>query len=795
MEQEEKTTKIFTPHAGFQENFVRSNVDVVVGGGAMGCGKQCPNYQEILTPNGWVKHGEIKIGDEVCLPNGGTATVDGVFPQGSKDVYEFTFSDGRKCEAGLEHLWKIRTSEQLDEYMDSGIDENFFVWETWQIIEAMQDGKEIYVPIPKAQEFNEKEYKTSPYVFGRNIKDSIPTEYLWGSIRQRKLLLIGMFRAKANRYHKNTYIYYTSNNRLANDIVYLCRSLGYVATLEYGSPVLKNDCKITVNTNDGIFGEPTTMEYDHIKIISIVKTKKTPCTCISVADKEHLYITKDFVTTHNSFAALLMAAEPSLDPNFRMVCLRRTLAETKVGGGMVDDAMMIYKDVASMKLSDNPRLTFNTGAIIDFTHVSDQSPEKLLERVKGWQYDCVYFDEGTGYEWTTFKIIFSRNRGKAKWTGKIRITTNPKKTHWLRTFVDWWIGVDGYPIPERDGVVRYFFLKGKTVKDIEWGDTKEEVYRKCQREIDEILKKQNKNGSTFTYKDLIKSATYYGGVLSENKELLENNPSYIGSIAAMGAKERLANMQGNWNVDPEEEENIPIPYGVASKVFEIDPQTNGDLWITADLADYGKDNFIALAWNGFHITDALILTDTTPRINAERLSIFAKDNGVGESHIIYDATSGRYMSDYLPDAKPFLSASRALGVDAYNCAYLKDVCYYRLVSMLRNEQISISPTLGQRIYPHKKNSLKINIETEFKDECNVVRFKTLPNGKKKLYDKKLMNAMLGNNRSMDFLDPIAMRMMVVLDRVHGEEGFLEEQTEEYKDDEYVESIYDESTWY
>lgn len=889
MEQEEKTTKIFTPHKGFQESFVRSNVDVVIGGGSMGCGKQCPNYQEILTPNGWVKHGDIKVGDLVCLPKGGVAEVDGVFPQGDKDVYEFTFSDGRKCEAGLEHLWKIRTKKQINKYRNKGIDENFFVWETWQIIEAMQNGKEIYIPTPKAQEFSEKEYVIHPYVLGALIGDGalteasitksdvllisntekdvyekvaklvsadririskgshhkvlytdkrheiiaylrkvglntysynrfIPNEYLWGSIEQRKQLLFGLMDTDGTVGAKNRYSYCTTSERLAKDIVYLCRSLGYIATINIDDRLEKYTSKkayrICIQTDDIIFSsekhinrynknlELSNRKYartnDHIKIVSIVKTKNTPCTCISVADKDHLYITKDFVTTHNSFAALLMAAEPSLDPNFRMVCLRKTLAETKVGGGMVDDAMMIYKDVANMKISDNPRLTFNTGAIIDFTHVSDQSPEKLLERVKGWQYDCVYFDEGTGYEWSTFKIIFSRNRGKAKWTGKIRITTNPKKTHWLREFVDWWIGLDGYPIPSRDGVVRYFFLKGKTVKDIVWGSTKEEVYKKCQGTIDAILRKQNKYEEVFTYKDLIKSATYYGGTLSENSDLLKNNPSYIGSIAAMGEKERLANMQGNWNVDPEEEEDIPIPYKVAAKVFEVDPQRNGDKWVTADLADYGKDNFIALLWNGFHIEDALILSDTRPQQNAERLSLFAKENDVGESHIIFDATSGRYMCDYLPEAIPYMSGGKAIGIDAYRCAYLKDTCYYRLMKMLENEQISFSTALAQRVYPHKKNTLNITIETEFKEECEVVRFKILPNGKKKLFDKKLMNSMLGKGRSMDLLDPIAMRMLPVLDKVYGEEGYvnIEEHNEEndWNGRCRLGSIYDETTW-
>ena len=55
-----------------------------------------------------------------------------------------------------------------------------------------------------------------------------------------------------------------------------------------------------------------------------------------------------------TFGALLMAAQPSLDPNFKMVCLRKNLNDTKVGGGMTDDARYIYADAgATLKLSEN----------------------------------------------------------------------------------------------------------------------------------------------------------------------------------------------------------------------------------------------------------------------------------------------------------------------------------------------------------------------------------------------------------------------------------------------------------
>jgi len=74
-----------------------------------GTGKEQPLTSKILTPSGWTTMGEIRAGDKVCTPNKGINTVIAIHPQGIKDVYRVTFSDGTDTECGLNHLWKIGT--------------------------------------------------------------------------------------------------------------------------------------------------------------------------------------------------------------------------------------------------------------------------------------------------------------------------------------------------------------------------------------------------------------------------------------------------------------------------------------------------------------------------------------------------------------------------------------------------------------------------------------------------------------------------------------------------------------
>jgi ATP-dependent Clp protease ATP-binding subunit ClpB len=51
--------------------------------------------------------GTIKVGDVVTTPDGGTARVLGVFPQGKKQIYRVHFRDGKWADACGEHLWKV----------------------------------------------------------------------------------------------------------------------------------------------------------------------------------------------------------------------------------------------------------------------------------------------------------------------------------------------------------------------------------------------------------------------------------------------------------------------------------------------------------------------------------------------------------------------------------------------------------------------------------------------------------------------------------------------------------------
>ena len=126
----ETSTKIIRPHAGFQEKFVRSNVDVVIGGGVL---NPQPVDSLVATPCGFVRIGDLKAGDIICDTKGGKQIVNFVLDKGLQPCVEFTLSDGRKVQSALSHNWRVRdkhnrikeiTAQQIIEYYNKEIEQS-----------------------------------------------------------------------------------------------------------------------------------------------------------------------------------------------------------------------------------------------------------------------------------------------------------------------------------------------------------------------------------------------------------------------------------------------------------------------------------------------------------------------------------------------------------------------------------------------------------------------------------------------------------------------------------------------
>ena len=131
--------------------------------------------------------------------------------------------------------------------------------------------------------------------------------------------------------------------------------------------------------------------------------------------------------------------------------------------------------------------------------------------------------------------MLSRNRSAYGFPPYMRATTNPDADSFVREWVDWWIGDDGYAIPERSGVVRWV---ARPSDELIWGNTREE------------LEKYKVDGKPLKPK----SFTFIASNLYDNKLLMQNDPEYEGSLQLLDRVERArlygGERGGNWNIRP-----------------------------------------------------------------------------------------------------------------------------------------------------------------------------------------------------------------------------------------------------
>ena len=72
-----------------------------------GVGKALSLDTRIVTPSGYIKMRDIKVGDIISTIKGEPQLVTGVYRQGIRDCYKVTFTDGSIVKCDKEHLWTV----------------------------------------------------------------------------------------------------------------------------------------------------------------------------------------------------------------------------------------------------------------------------------------------------------------------------------------------------------------------------------------------------------------------------------------------------------------------------------------------------------------------------------------------------------------------------------------------------------------------------------------------------------------------------------------------------------------
>ena len=97
-----------------QQIFHHTRLPRHINGDGVGLGKAQPLTAKVLTPYGWKSMGDLKVGDAITDPDGGTGKVEAIFPQGIKSIFKFITNDGGSTECCEEHLWTVQTSHDRE---------------------------------------------------------------------------------------------------------------------------------------------------------------------------------------------------------------------------------------------------------------------------------------------------------------------------------------------------------------------------------------------------------------------------------------------------------------------------------------------------------------------------------------------------------------------------------------------------------------------------------------------------------------------------------------------------------
>lgn len=452
---------ILKPQEGPQERFLATSADICIFGGSAGGGKAAPLSEPVLTPFGFRKMGDIKVGDLVTGADGKAERVIQIHPQGEMDVYRIKFIDGAETRCTAQHLWLSKEAHKSSK-SDTRELGNWRVRDTKTLIEMLKKGKNVLIPMTKPVTYTVGRYggKIKPYTLGvllgdgclsgssitvtknddeifenisrdgydiapvktknhvktyifHNFKEErrylslhklrctakgkyIPKGYKYAPPEYRLALIQGLMDTDGYADIRGHCEYCTISPRLAKDMQELIWSIGGKATIQEKIPTCtfpdgtKKACDkayvVYIQTGDNaqLFrlnrkknrcqGKKFNGGYSEMlrRIISIEPCGKEVCQCITVDNPDGLYVTKDYIVTHNSFALLLEPLRYMDVEGYKAVVFRRNYTQIMAAGGLWDESSKMYRLLpnAVATLSPKAHWTFNKKAVINFDYLS-----------------------------------------------------------------------------------------------------------------------------------------------------------------------------------------------------------------------------------------------------------------------------------------------------------------------------------------------------------------------------------------------------------------------------------------
>jgi len=463
--------------------------DLVILAARPSMGKAQPLDANIRTLGGWKRMGALEVGDALASVDGRASIVTGIFPQGVKQTYSVTFSDGRSTQCCGEHLWRVMyrdwdaprivSADQLREMLtkvryqgrlwidavsgDFGSLEPLPI-DPWLLGSLLGDGglsgtgsvrfstasaqmcQTLRERLPQAMEMvhaGDYDYRLVQahrgHVQGvqgmvanplREALDAlglsgltserkfIPALYLNAGKEARLALLRGLIDTDGWVEKWGSIRFSSASERLASDVALLVRSLGGWCSITQKQPHFVNAAGIRV---PGLTAyvchishpEPKLlmslaekqqrapqqrMRQKRLTVTSIEPGRLTECQCISVSHPDHLYVTDDYIVTHNTALAINIAEHVALHEGLPVAVFSMEMGASQLA----------VRIVGSIGRIDQTHL--RTGAL------TDEEWPRLTEAIEKLRTISLHIDETPGL---TVSELRANARRLARQCGKL----------------------------------------------------------------------------------------------------------------------------------------------------------------------------------------------------------------------------------------------------------------------------------------------------------------------------------------------------------------------------------------
>lgn len=225
----------------------------------------------------------------------------------------------------------------------------------------------------------------------------IPPSFLEGSLEQRLSLLQGLMDTDGTVCgRRGTVSFTTVSNSLARDVQYLIRSVGgksSITTIATDSTHgVRYDVSCSLRDKRTLFRldrkrrlvKPTQEKQFRRKMVSIEPLPPMEMRCIMIDHPDHLYITDDFIVTHNTFLALNFGLRAVLKDDtygdkkqHKVVIFRSAVATRPIGflpGNLkekIEEFAGPYKGLCSELLNDPDAFTkLSASGVLQFETTS-----------------------------------------------------------------------------------------------------------------------------------------------------------------------------------------------------------------------------------------------------------------------------------------------------------------------------------------------------------------------------------------------------------------------------------------